>query len=518
MTDRQRRSVAFAICLQLALLAVLTGCEEQARPNITPTDKSLVDAEWAKGAERPPEPRTLFAMAKLLVAQGRDDQAYYVLERLITEHPKFVMAYVEQASIHMRHRRLAAAETALKRGLRASPNDGVLLNDLGMVHLFLRDYKGALKDFRKATGVAPDNTRYRANMAMALGMLGRYEECLAVYEQVLMSADAHFNLGVICEARNDTQRAEQEYAKYRQLQRAIETPEPVEEGAEESSEVTGPAETPMVVECTVEPEGKLAETPAPVCDDAAEAPAATPASELAPVEELVLPPAPTPVEPAPAEAAPLGPKGDASDPIAPQDDQHVEVVESSPETPAVTGATFVKVEPVEADEADEQLLAGPAAHEMAELHHAEAVAEHDEPVESAEPVKEHLPGDLITFLLEDDSADHQSDRAGHETETVHTELPAEEAVDEVVDDWAEPTDLDLLEESTEATSDEPAHEAASDDEHNDMLFFTELSVDASSDSPPCTWSVLDSSLVWDPASLAGYGLGEQWTAALSGPE
>jgi hypothetical protein len=55
------------------------------------------------------------------------------------------------------------------------------------------------------------DARYRGNMALALGMLGRYEESLSLYQQVVSPSDAHFNLAVICDARKDPARAEQEY-------------------------------------------------------------------------------------------------------------------------------------------------------------------------------------------------------------------------------------------------------------------------------------------------------------------
>jgi len=64
-----------------------------------------------------------------------------------------------------------------------------------------------------AAAAGPDNTRYRANVALALGMSGRYDECLAAYEQILHPADAHYNLAVICDSRNDTERAVAEYAR-----------------------------------------------------------------------------------------------------------------------------------------------------------------------------------------------------------------------------------------------------------------------------------------------------------------
>jgi tetratricopeptide (TPR) repeat protein len=61
--------------------------------------------------------------------------------------------------------------------------------------------------FMRAAEAAPENARYRANMATALGLLGRYEEALALFEQVVPPADAHRNLAVLCEARNDMSRA-----------------------------------------------------------------------------------------------------------------------------------------------------------------------------------------------------------------------------------------------------------------------------------------------------------------------
>ena len=75
------------------------------------------------------------------------------------------------------------------------------------------DYKRALEFFTKAAAADPDNARYRANMAMSVGMLGRYDEALTLYMQILSPADAHFNLGVICEARDDLDRAFEEYGK-----------------------------------------------------------------------------------------------------------------------------------------------------------------------------------------------------------------------------------------------------------------------------------------------------------------
>jgi hypothetical protein len=49
-------------------------------------------------------------------------------------------------------------------------------------------------------------------LALALGMCGKYDQALVLYQEVLPVADAHYNLGLLCQARDDTKRAEDEFA------------------------------------------------------------------------------------------------------------------------------------------------------------------------------------------------------------------------------------------------------------------------------------------------------------------
>ena len=48
----------------------------------------------------------------------------------------------------------------------------------------------------------PENAKYRSNMAVALGLMGRDEESLALFKQVLPEDQANHNLSVLREARN----------------------------------------------------------------------------------------------------------------------------------------------------------------------------------------------------------------------------------------------------------------------------------------------------------------------------
>jgi len=205
------------ICLVVILLAGLItfgGCTQDNPPPLTYSEsQAMADEEWIKGADRPPTPRTLLALSRVFVSQGREQEAQFVLHKITKKHPYYPEAYVELAEIHMRHRRVDTAIKTLSEGLVCLPNDHVIANNLGMCHLIRRDYQAAEGKFRTATAIAPNNTRYRSNIALALGLQGRYEESLALYKQVTNDIEAHFNLAVICDARKDAKRAAEERKK-----------------------------------------------------------------------------------------------------------------------------------------------------------------------------------------------------------------------------------------------------------------------------------------------------------------
>jgi Flp pilus assembly protein TadD len=201
-------------CLAALLLgAVGAGCESSSavQTDLHPRAVSVDDA-FGQGAGLPPSARTLYAMARLFASQGRDDDAERVLVKVIREEPRFMPAYCDLAELHVRHRRFDAAIESLRAGLTVAPSDHVLLNNLGMCWVLKGEYPKALDRFSEAAGAVPHNARYRANMAMAMGLMGRYEEAMALYQQVVPEADGHRNLAILCEARGDQARAARELA------------------------------------------------------------------------------------------------------------------------------------------------------------------------------------------------------------------------------------------------------------------------------------------------------------------
>lgn len=204
----------------LLVLGATLGCETQQRISYSaPHDQQ--DA-FDKGANRPPTPDTLYRLAVLLEAQGKDDQAEAVYLNTLDRFPDYVPAYCGLGAMMVRHGRVDAGMQKLEQAHQLSPTDPVILNDIGMCWMLKSEHDKALDSFTRAAALAPDDTRYRANMALATGMMGRYDEAYALYEQIMRPARAHYNLSVVAEARNDMAKADEEFAKAKALDSTIE--------------------------------------------------------------------------------------------------------------------------------------------------------------------------------------------------------------------------------------------------------------------------------------------------------
>ncbi|KPK86345.1 MAG: hypothetical protein AMJ81_01495 [Phycisphaerae bacterium SM23_33] len=193
------------------------GCTPEPTPISYSAAQTMADESFQAGANRPPTAKTLYAMAKILAMQGKDPQCEHVLKRTIREYPAFLPAYCDLAELRVRQRRIDDAIQTLQAALAMSPRDPVLLNNLGMCRMLKAEYKEALDLFTQASAAMPQDARYRANMASALGLLGRFDESLALYQQVVSPAEAHYNLGILCQVRKDMDRAAQEFKKAKAL-------------------------------------------------------------------------------------------------------------------------------------------------------------------------------------------------------------------------------------------------------------------------------------------------------------
>ena len=191
----------YMIVVLISLVFSVAGCELPPNANTTQlnTAANQPPVEDPFDPDRPPTAKTLYLMADMLQTQGKDVQAEQLYRRILAEYPEFSPAYNDLASLLMRQRRIPEAMKILEAGLELRANDPVLLNNTGMCWLIRKRYQNALDYFTKASAVVPENTRYRSNMATALALMGRREEALALYRQILPEEAAQENVRLLQE-------------------------------------------------------------------------------------------------------------------------------------------------------------------------------------------------------------------------------------------------------------------------------------------------------------------------------
>jgi tetratricopeptide (TPR) repeat protein len=162
-------------------------------------DALELDPEWVA-------PR----MGLALVALRRDEPFKIVhhLERAIEADPEYPDAYVELGRYYGSMAEPALAKATFERWTARHPEDADMLINAGLTAFDAADYAQALEFFERAVEVASGEEQkngartFRAN---TLDMLGRYEEAVEAYEEVIAGTpdwwEAHANLG-ICHARN----------------------------------------------------------------------------------------------------------------------------------------------------------------------------------------------------------------------------------------------------------------------------------------------------------------------------
>lgn len=174
------------------LLAVLTGCSGAPKGS---------DDWFDGGPMQQPSAETLQLTARILAAKGRTDQAGFILERLLREHPDHLGTYTEGAEVLLIEGRVAEAIAWLDRGLARFPSQPILLNDRGMCHLLSADLRAATADFEAAYAADPADADFVANLALARALAGDEQEAALLWGRVVPPSTVQVNLSIARDAR-----------------------------------------------------------------------------------------------------------------------------------------------------------------------------------------------------------------------------------------------------------------------------------------------------------------------------
>lgn len=235
-------SVLLALACSLALSACATdksttGSVSQAASQTDYSQMSVpqLQAETRRQGERydrdPTDKQNGLNYASLLRTTGRDDQALAVMRKLVIHHPKdndILSAYAKAlaatgsfkealGAIQKAQRperpdwRLLSAQGAIldqldrsrearllyRKALDIEPNEPTVLSNLGMSYVLSNDLQAAETYLRKASKQPGSDSVVRQNLALVVGLQGRFEEAEQIASAELPADDARANVAYL---------------------------------------------------------------------------------------------------------------------------------------------------------------------------------------------------------------------------------------------------------------------------------------------------------------------------------
>ncbi|MHA1158647.1 MAG: tetratricopeptide repeat protein [Alphaproteobacteria bacterium] len=238
----RRRPITVGPLAPLALTLFLAGCSAAsqvdngitgaiAKPVTVADFETAVDA-WAGRYDRDPSNReAALGYARSLRQTGRTDQAVSVLQKAAIRYPddrEVLAAYGKalaaggdlgraldaiqraqtpdqpdwrllsaEAAILDQSGRHGDARTRYKQAMDLAPNEPSILSNLGMSYILTRELEAAEKVLRRAAAMDGADSRIRQNLALAVGLLGRFEEAEKIATAELPPDEAEANIAYL---------------------------------------------------------------------------------------------------------------------------------------------------------------------------------------------------------------------------------------------------------------------------------------------------------------------------------
>lgn len=124
-------------------------------------------------------PSALQGAGIALLQLGRPDEAAAKLQEATAADASLWRAFNALGRIYDSRHDWAAAESAYRSAIAASPKQAILFNNLGMSYLMQHRFDEAVAQFREAVALDPGLKVAATNIRMAYALQGRYVEALA---------------------------------------------------------------------------------------------------------------------------------------------------------------------------------------------------------------------------------------------------------------------------------------------------------------------------------------------------
>ncbi|MEM6381516.1 MAG: tetratricopeptide repeat protein [Pseudomonadota bacterium] len=149
----------------------------------------------------------LAAYAKALTAAGRFDEALQVISRAHTEARPDWKLLSAQGTILDQLGRHTEARAAYARALQIVPDEPTILSNLGMSYVLDGNLPEAERTLRQAVQGGPRvDPRVRGNLALVVGLQGRFDEAMQIAQQDISPQAAQANIAYLRQMLSESDR------------------------------------------------------------------------------------------------------------------------------------------------------------------------------------------------------------------------------------------------------------------------------------------------------------------------
>ncbi len=239
---RRTGSLPLVVAVVIAVTGVLGGCAATRRSSDEPAitgsiarsdgERHAVVGEWTRRYQANPNDRaTIFGFAQALRADNRAGQAVEVLQKAMLQFPKDVgiasaygKALAENGDFQEALKvvraansprtpdwRLTSAEGAIQdqlgnpgearrlyqEALKVAPDEPSVLNNLALSYIFTNELPKAEATLKRAAANPKASSRVRQNLALVVGLQGRFDEADRLATAELPPEEASANIAYL---------------------------------------------------------------------------------------------------------------------------------------------------------------------------------------------------------------------------------------------------------------------------------------------------------------------------------
>lgn len=148
-------------------------------------------------AKYPRDAEVAVEYAKALSAAGRFDQALTVVDRAIDPTAPNWNALMVKGAILDQNGQNAEARKLYVTALKVAPDQPSIHANLGLSYAMTNELDAAEKELRLAVSLRGANTRVRQNLALIVGLQGRFDEAQQLFAAELPPAQVEANMAYI---------------------------------------------------------------------------------------------------------------------------------------------------------------------------------------------------------------------------------------------------------------------------------------------------------------------------------